>query len=260
MAIYHLSVKTISRSSGRSAVAAAAYRAGVRLVDPHGAVHDYSRRRKGIGAHGAVMPKEASPWATDRAAIWQAAERAEKRRDAVVAREIEVALPHELPRQAQRALVEALARALVGRHGVIVDWAIHRPREGRGDPRNHHAHLLMTTRRATPQGLGEKTREWDAKATGPALVTEWRARWAKMVNEALLAHGVAERVDHRSLAAQGLQRPPGRHLGPAATGYERRTGTPSRRRAGQAPQGPDRAPEATAQSAQHDAPAPSPGW
>lgn len=230
MAIYHLSIKTVSRSSGRSATGAAAYRAAVRIVDERdGMVHDY-RRKRGVLHAELVLPDGAPEWATDRATLWNAVEQAERRKNSTVAREFEVALPAELDPAAQRELAIAFAKEIVARHGCVADVAIHAPGRG-GDNRNVHAHILLSTRRLEPSGFTEKTRELDDKKTGPQLVTEWRARWAELTNAALAAAGTSARVDHRSLAEQGvLDRAPMRHLGPAAVGYERRTGQPSRRR------------------------------
>lgn len=229
MAIYHLSVKTISRSAGRSATTAAAYRAGVKIVDGRtGDVHDYSRK-KGVSSADIVLPSGAPDWATDRAALWNAAEQSETRKNSTVAREFEVALPEELPESERRRLAIDFAKQIVDRHGCAADVAIHSPGKG-GDNRNHHAHILLSTRRLGPEGFTEKTRELDDKKTGPEIVTEWRERWAALTNERLQECGVDARVDHRSLEAQGIDRVPTRHLGPAATGFERRTGEPSRRR------------------------------
>ena len=227
MASYHLSVKTISRSQGRSATAAAAYRSGARIADERtGVLHDYQRRR-GVEAAVLVLPDTAPDWASDRAHLWNAAERAETRKNSTVAREFEIALPAELdPEQRQRLAVD-FARELVVRHGCAADVAIHRP--GReGDSRNHHAHLLLTTRRLTAAGFTEKTRELDDLKTGE--VKRWRERFASLQNERLRENGIDARVDHRTLEAQGIEREPTRHLGPSATGFERRTGEPSRKR------------------------------
>ncbi len=227
VAIYHLSVKTISRSAGRSATAAAAYRAGVKIVDERtGEIHDYSRKR-GVESAELILPSGAPEWAADRGALWNAAEQAETRKNSTVAREFEVALPAELSPAERQRLAHDFARELVKRHGCAADVAIHAPGKD-GDERNHHAHILLTTRRLGPDGFTEKTRELDDQKTG--FVTAWRARWAEMVNAALERHGFAARVDHRSLEAQGIDREPTRHLGPAATGYERRTKEPSRKR------------------------------
>lgn len=229
IAIYHCSVKTISRSAGRSATAAAAYRAGEKITDTRTAeVHDY-RRRHGVESVDIVLPDDAPEWGTDRAELWNAAEQAEKRKNSTVAREFELALPDELDPAERRELALAFAGEIAKRHGVAVDVAIHAP-GGEGDQRNHHAHLLTSTRRLGPEGFGPKARELDDKKTGPGIVSEWRERWADLQNEALKKKGVSARVDHRSLAEQGLDREPTAHLGPAASGYERRTGQPSRKR------------------------------
>ena len=229
MAIFHLSVKTISRSAGRSATAAAAYRAGVEITDERtGEIHDYTRKG-GVESAALILPDNAPEWATDRAKLWNAAEQAEKRKNSTVAREFEIALPAELPAAERQALAHDFARALVARHGCAADVAIHAPGK-EGDNRNHHAHILLTTRRLGPDGFGEKTRELDDQKVGKVLVTEWRERWAGMANASLERHGHAERIDHRSHAARGIEAAPSQHLGPAATGYERRTGEPSRLR------------------------------
>lgn len=229
MAIFHLSVKTVSRSAGRSATAAAAYRAGVEIADVRtGEVHDYTRRR-GVESTALLLPAVVPTWAADRAALWNAAEQAETRKNSTVAREFEVALPAELTGAERARLALDFARELVARHGCVADVAIHAP--GReGDHRNHHAHILLSTRRLGPEGFGEKTRELDDAKTGPALVREWRERFANLTNERLREAGIEARVDHRSLEAQGIEREPTVHLGPSATGYERRTGQPSRRK------------------------------
>jgi len=219
VAIYHLSVKAISRSAGRSATAAAAYRAGVEITDERsGEVHDY-RRRCGVEHSELVLPEEAPAWAGDRAALWNAAEQAETRRNSTVARELVVALPNELDAEERRRLVLELAGEVVRRHRCAVDVAVHAP-DRKGDERNHHAHLLLSTRRLGPEGFGEKTRELDQKQSG--LVGEWRQRWEQLANRALERAGAEARIDHRSLVARGLEAEPTQHLGPAATTLERR--------------------------------------
>lgn len=229
MAIYHLSVKTISRSAGRSATAAAAYRAGVEITDERtGEIHDYSRKR-GVESAAVILPDNAPDWACERAQLWNAAEQAEKRKNSTVAREFEIALPEELAPDEREKLAHDFAREVVKRHGCAADVAIHAP--GReGDNRNHHAHILLSTRRLGPDGFGEKTRELDDQKTGKVLVTEWRERFAQLQNERLREAGINARVDHRSLEAQGIDREPTRHLGPTAAAIERRTGQPSHKR------------------------------
>ena len=228
MAIYHLSAKAVSRGAGRSATAAAAYRAGERIEDERtGAVFDYARKR-GVEHREIVMPSSCA-WQPDRAALWNAAEAAERRKDACVAREVEVALPAELTADQRRALARDLARSMADAEGCAVDVAIHAPHR-QGDGRNHHAHILRTTRRVEGEGLGAKLDTEKAGRNRRADLEGLRGRWAVLTNEHLARAGHAERVDHRTLEAQGLKRTPTRHLGPAATGYERRTGEPSERR------------------------------
>lgn len=196
MAIYHLSVKTIGRSAGRTATAAAAYRAAVEITDERtGEIHDYSRKRD-VESATLILPEGAPEWASDRAALWNAAEQSETRKNSTVAREFEIALPSELSADERQAMAHDFARAIVERHGCATDVAIHAP--GReGDNRNHHAHILCTTRRLTPDGFGEKCRELDDRKTKE--VEGWRERFADLQNTHLERAGVAERVDHRSL-------------------------------------------------------------
>lgn len=218
MASYHLAVKTISRSAGRSATAAAAYRAGAEIADlREGVVHDYTRR-SGVDHTEIVLPSDAPIWASDRAALWNAAEVAETRKNSTVAREFEIALPVELSADLRRDLVLEFAREISDRHKVAVDVAIHAPGQ-EGDNRNHHAHLLLTTRQLGPDGLGAKTRELDVKASGE--VEHWRERWAVMQNAALERAGSLERVDHRSHAARGIEDQPLPQLTPAEYQLER---------------------------------------
>jgi hypothetical protein len=204
MAIFHLSVKVFSRSKGHSAVAAAAYRTGSRLVDSRtGEIADYTRRA-GVLSSSLHLPDSAPR--LSRAELWDQAEAAEKRKNSTVARECELSLPHELTRQAQIGLADQMARWLVDRYGVAVDCAVHEP-TGENDRRNVHAHLLMTTRVLGPAGLGEKTRVLDAAATGSAEISAWRERWAELVNFTLQQAG-HDLVDHRSHADRGLDQKP----------------------------------------------------
>lgn len=111
------------------------------------------------------------------------------------------------------------ARAIATKHRCAVDVSVHRPARG-GDTRNHHAHLLCTTRRLQANGFQEKTRELDNAKSGE--VVYWRERWARLTNERLKERGSPERVDHRSLEAQGIDRVPTVHKGPLLTALERR--------------------------------------
>jgi len=230
MAIYHCSTAAVSRSSGRSAVAAAAYRSGTALTNERdGLVHDYTPR-KGIEHRQIVLPENASAaWASDRSTLWNAAEAAEKRKDARVAREVEVSLPHELDAKQRQALAAELAQHLADRYRVAVDLAIHSP-HGKTDVRNHHAHLLMTTRTLTRTGLGAKSmlerenRELARQGlpTTHQQVRELREAWADMANRHLARAEHDLRIDHRSNAARGIELTPTAHMGVQATQMSRK--------------------------------------
>jgi hypothetical protein len=225
MAIFHMSVKTVGRSAGRTATAAAAYRACEFIAcERQGITHDYTKKRGLIQAE-IIAPNGAPEWASNRAALWNATEAAETRKNSTVAREFEIALPAELNAEQRQALAQAFTRELVEHHGFAADLCIH---DDHDRNQNHHAHILCTTRVLTADGFTTKTRELDEKTSG--AVERWRERWAELVNEALERHGHADRVDHRTLAAQGVERAPTQHLGAAAKGYERRTGQPSDKR------------------------------
>ena len=221
MASYHLSIKPISRAHGRSSTGAAAYRAAALIRDERtGEVFDY-RRRRGVAYTELVLPSDAPSWAQDRHVLWNAAESAEKRKNSTVGRDFEIALPAELNSRERKELAVRFAQELVDRHGMAVDVAIHTPHR-QGNQRNQHAHLLASTRRLNAGGFHAKTRELDDLRTGPEEVTRWRKRWADLQNEALAERGHTQRVDHRTLEAQGIDREPTRHRGPAVTAMERR--------------------------------------
>ena len=226
MASYHCSIKPVSRGNGRSSTAAAAYRAGVCITDERtGEVHDYTRK-KGVEYTELVLPEGVS---FDREELWNAAENSEKRKDARVAREFELALPAELTPKQRRELATDFAKSLVDRYGVAADVSVHEPSRN-GDQRNHHAHILITTRQISAQGLGEKTdleREDKAlraqgKPSGRKQIEALRADWATRCNRTLERAGHEARVSHKSLEAQGINREPTSHLGPVATAMERR--------------------------------------
>jgi len=222
MAIYHFKIKTISRAVGQSAVAASAYRACARMTD-HRTGQDCDYRRKSGHVAGGLVG-----WDGDAASLWNAAETAERRKDAKLAREIVLALPAELSSTGQVMLIEGFASDLRKMHGIAVQWDIHAP-DRRGDNRNHHAHLLLTTRRVDGGKLLDKTRELDEKRTSGTHVEAWRAKWETRVNASLEQAGAATRIDRRSHARRhqdegGIVPPPqpAAHLGPARTAIERR--------------------------------------
>ena len=218
MAIYHLSVKTFSRSNGQSATAAVAYRAGAKIHCAHERRdHDYSKKRDVI--HSEIfLPPNAPSWATDRQQLWNEVERAEKRKNSTVAREFEVALPNELNEQQRIALVQDFAKQIVARHGCVVDAHLHDDKGSYKSKENQHAHIMLTTRRLEPEGFTKKTRELDEKKSGE--VVYWREQWAKTANEHLREYGIE--IDHRSLKDQGLEREPTIKMGVAASALERK--------------------------------------
>ena len=239
VAIYHLSMKPLCRTQGRSAVAAAAYRAGEVMTNTRdGVVHDYTGRR-GIDHTEIVLPQAVAGagWAGDRGSLWNAAEVAEKRSDARTAREFILALPHELDDAQRLELTRGFASHLADRYDAAVDVAIHQPHEGK-DLRNRHAHLLMTTRQVLPRGFGEKTQlEWDNKRllsqdlpTSHLQLRTLRQEWEEQTNRALGRAGHDIRVDHRSHSERGLEIEPTQHVGVHATGVVRRGGAVERRR------------------------------
>lgn len=205
MAIFHLAVKCMSRSAQCNAINAAAYRSGSRLQDDlSGQVFNYTKRL-GVAHTQIFLPDEVSP--IDRSTLWNYAERAEKRRNSTVVREVVVALASELKMDQHVQLVQQFSRWLVGRYGFAVDAAIHRPTR-KNDERNWHAHLMCTTRVLRPTGLAEKCRVLDVRRTGSAEINEWREHWAKLMNEALREQIIPARVDHRSHAKRGLNQIP----------------------------------------------------
>ena len=201
LANYHLSVKKITRSSGRSAVAAAAYRSAELIYcEREGRTHDYTRK-SGVEYLTIITPENAPAWAQERSSLWNHAEAAEKRKNAATAREWEIALPAELDSEDRQDLAFRFASDLVDRYGVVADVAIHAPHRD-GDQRNHHAHILTTTRRIDEDGFTVKTRELDDRRLGSQNIIDMRAHWAAMQNAALERSGAIDRVDHRSLEAQ----------------------------------------------------------
>jgi hypothetical protein len=223
MAIYHYQMKTISRGQGRSATAAAAYRAAEKIYDHKaGLTHDYSRKG------GVLMAEVITPDGQDleRGYLWNLVEEAEKRSNSTLAREVIVALPCELEAEDQQALVKDYAQGLSERTGWAVDVAVHAGGRG-GDKRNIHAHILCTTRRFERDENGcpvlkEKTRAWDVRPSGSELVKTERKEWEEAVNRALERAHLQERVDCRSHAERETGLEPLIHLGPTAMAMERK--------------------------------------
>ncbi len=211
-------------------MAAAAYRTATMMVNERdGLVHDFTRKR-GVEHAEIILPEGVqADWALDRSRLWNAVEHAEKRRDARVAREFEIALPHELTSEQRLSLTRDFARDLANRYDAAVDFAIHQPHT-EGDVRNFHAHVLMTTRTVGPEGLGEKTliereNKWllnHNRPTSHMQLRDIRQVWENHANRHLARAGLDIRVDHRSHLERGLEIEPTEHMGVFASQMDRR--------------------------------------
>ena len=203
MAIYHLRATMISRSQGRSATAASAYRVAERIEDRRtGLTFDYAARG-GVDHTEILAPDHAPDWSRVRSELWNRVEESETRKNSQVAREVRVALPDELTHAQRVALVRDYAQAQFVDRGMVADIALHAP--GReGDERNHHAHILLTTRELDAEGsvpgggFTTKNRDWNKVE----VLEGWREAWARDSNAALERAGIEDRVDHRTLVAQ----------------------------------------------------------
>lgn len=242
MAIYHCSIKVISRGKGKSAVAAAAYRAGEKITNEFdGETHDYTRK-SGVVHTEILLPDHAPAAFSDRAVLWNAVEKIEKAKNAQLAREIEIALPRELTREQGISLVREYVKRHFVAAGMCADFAIHDT--GGGNP---HAHIMLTMRpfdegsawgakqkkeyildRDGDKIYDRKKRQYKCKSVPTTdwneqtKAEEWRAAWAQLCNQCLEQNGHAERIDHRSYEGQGIDQIPTVHLGVAASAMEKR--------------------------------------
>jgi len=218
MAIYHFTAKVISRSKGRSAVAAAAYRSASQLHDyRQDLTFDYAAKSDVI--HSEILaPREAPEWVHDRELLWNGVEAAEKRRDSQVAREVEFALPEELTKSEAIALARDLVEREFVVRGMVADLNVH------WDQGNHHAHVMLTMRELTSDGFGLKVTEWNRCE----LLEQWREHWADLANQHLLRAGLDIRIDHRSYRDQGIELEPTSHLGRAVDEMRARGERPER--------------------------------
>lgn len=198
-------------------MAAAAYRSGQTLFDDRYAeLHDYTRKT-GIEHTEIMAPEDAPDWMCDRSRLWNEVERIERRKDAQLAREIQLSLPHELSFEQRRDLVRQYVAEQFVTRGMIADLSLHAP-DRRGDERNHHAHILLTLRHLDGEGFGQKAREWNDRGN----IDRWREEWAALQNREFERLGIDARVDHRSFEARGIDREPEQHAGPAATAMKRK--------------------------------------
>ncbi len=222
MAIYHLSVKSISRKNGRSATASSAYRSAVRIKDDRtGEIFDY-RKKRGVIYDEIILPPDAPVELRNRSYLWNLAEYVERRRDANVAREIEISLPHELPQDDQITLAVDFAKSVSNNFSVVIDVAIHKPQAKWSDSRNVHAHLLISTRVIDAEkGFGAKTRELDVSKSASKIVERWREEWSNRVNCALKNFDIDKTIDHRSYQRQGVIKQPQPNLSAKVLSLER---------------------------------------
>ena len=222
MAIYHCSAKIISRSGGRSATASAAYRAAEKIKDERQNMTFNYRSREQSVDHAEIISPDGSPsFVKDRSNLWNAVESCEKRKDSQVAREVEIALPRELTLEQNIELAKEFVKGSFVDRGMVADLCIH---DANGE--NPHAHIMLTTRHLTSEGFGKKNRDWNKDE----LLQRWREEWEHVCNKHLELHNHQDRIDHRTLEDQGIDRAPQKHLGVTATSYERRTGFESDKR------------------------------
>lgn len=201
MAIYHFSVKDIGRGKGRSAVACAAYRSGEKLnCERYGLEQDYTKKT-GVEYKKIYAPENAKKELLDRQSLWNEVEKVENRKDSNLAREFEIAFPHEINAEQRQEMLDELCQKIVDRHNVVVDAVIHAPHtKGGSDERNYHAHIMFTGRqldRKTGDFAKKRNRDFN-KEKSSETVTQWRKDFADIVNRQLERIGCDERVSHLS--------------------------------------------------------------
>lgn len=215
MAIFHFSAKVIGRGTGRSAVAAAAYRSASRLEDERlGRHHDFTNKA-GVVHSEVMLPEGAPERLRDRETLWNEVEATEKRKDAQLAREVEFAIPREMTKEQGIALArDFVERDFVAR-GMVADLNVHWDVGADGEAKPH-AHVMLTLREIDGEGFGAKVREWNATA----LLQQWRTAWADHVNARLAQLGIDARIDHRSYEHQGIDLEPQHKIGAAGARRE----------------------------------------
>lgn len=212
MAIFHCSVKVGSRSAGKSAVASSCYREGKKIVDERtGEIHDYSRKNDVIESL-TLIPSNAPDKFKDSSVLWNTVEHSEKRKDAQLFREVEVALPRELSHAKNKALTLEYVNENFVSKGMCATVSFHESKS-----ENPHAHIMLTTRSVDQDGFGKKNRNWNDRA----LVENWRESWSESVNKQLKNNGIDQSIDHRSFERQGIERLPTVHLGHVAHAMEK---------------------------------------
>lgn len=215
MAIYHLSVKVISRAAGSSAVAAAAYRSAGRLFDERlDRTQDFTNK-SGVVHSEVLLPDNAPPEWSDRERLWNDVEAFEKRKDAQLSREVEFAIPREMNQQQGIELARDFVEREFVEQGMVADLNVHWDIGADGQPKPH-AHVMLTMREVSEDGFGPKVRDWNRVE----LVEHWREAWADHVNARLVELDIDARIDHRTLEEQGIDLEPQGKIGAAARRME----------------------------------------
>lgn len=225
MAIYHLHCDIIGRSKGQSAVAAAAYRSTSKLIEEEtGEVKDYTKKEKALLTDIYCDTSKGIPeWLTSREALWNAVQQKENRKNSQFCRSFDIALMSELSLSQNTEILQKWLFENYVKRGLVADVAIHAPHKNKDGTtnKNVHAHILIPTRFISKDGWGEKDREANSKE----FILEVRKSWANIVNAKFRELGMSERIDERTLEAQGIDREPQQHQGVAATAIERKGGT-----------------------------------
>jgi len=241
MAIFHMNIQIISRGKGKSAVAAAAYRAGENIKNEYnGRTHNYTHK-SGVTHKEILLPDNAPEIFKDRSILWNSVEQIDRNNNAQLAREIEFALPVELSMEQNILLAHEYVQKYFVAHGMIADVCIHDKQDG-----NPHCHVLLSLRSFNENGTwGAKSRkeyilnaggeriklpsgEWKSRKVNATdwndntKAEEWRKGWADTLNKYLSQNGIAAQVDHRSFERQGNGLTPTIHLGPVAHRMEQR--------------------------------------
>ena len=229
----HATAKQVGRSSGRSSVAAAAYRSATLIVDERtGLVHDYTKK-SGVEYSRVYTPYNAPEDLRDRANLWNAVEQKENRRNSTTAHELEIAFPHEFNELQRREAGDAISRELMNRYNCAVDIAYHHPNR-EGDQRNFHSHILFTTRgfdEGSKDGWSKNkfrdlaadkiTIDGENTTRGKEEVKSLRAFTATQMNRISERDNLGVKTEHLSFEARGIEKQPTKKMGWLATKLER---------------------------------------
>ncbi len=214
MAIYRLNTQPISRSQGRSVVACAAYRSGEKLEDlRYEKTHDYTKKQDVVHKE-ILLPENAPEWMKDREVLWNHVEKIEKRKDARLAREVQIALPRELSLEENTALAKEFVQKTFVEKGMVADLCIHN-HKGEDGLEQPHCHVLLSTRHVNSQGFGKKNTLWDKKE----MLLEWREAWSGAANTHLARLDYDIKIDHRSNKDREINLEPQRKVDIANSRY-----------------------------------------